>query len=163
MNVSSWGHIVSDIRYPDTSFNAGKDYVPWIAYGQAKTANILFSVELNRKLAGKGVRSFALHPGSILSGLQKYVTPEMMLEAKEMWERMGKEMPTRKTLQQGCSTTLRAALDPSLTEEGENRVYLSDCQLSNDPETVKPYAIDEDNAKKCWGLSEEMVGEKFEY
>lgn len=110
------------------------------------------------------MRSLALHPGSIASGLQKFMTPEMMLEVVEMWERMGKEMPTRKTLQQGCSTTLRAALDPSLAEEEDARkVYLSDCQLTVDPDTVRPFAVDGENARRCWRLSEEMVREKFEY
>ncbi|KFZ24368.1 hypothetical protein V502_01162 [Pseudogymnoascus sp. VKM F-4520 (FW-2644)] len=160
INVASVGHFASDIRYDDPNFTGGKDYVPVVAYGQAKTANVLFSVGLNEKLAGKGVRSFALHPGSIVSGLQQYLTPEAMAEALAQWEATGRKIPTSKTLQQGCSTTLRAALDPSLAEQ--NMVYLDDCQPSEDPEIVQPYAIDRENAKKCWVMSENMIGEKFE-
>jgi NAD(P)-dependent dehydrogenase (short-subunit alcohol dehydrogenase family) len=162
INVASIGHLASDIHYEDPNFTGGKDYVTWIAYGQAKTANILFSVGLNQKLAGKGVRSFALHPGSIASGLQQYLTPEMMADALKGWADMGRQLPQRrKNFQEGCSTTLRAALDPSLAEQ--KMVYLNDCQPSEDPEIVQPYAIDGENAKKCWAMTEEMVGEKFEY
>jgi NAD(P)-dependent dehydrogenase (short-subunit alcohol dehydrogenase family) len=162
INVASVGHLASDIHYEDPNFTGGKDYVSWIAYGQAKTANILFSVGLNQKLAGKGVRSFALHPGSIASGLQQYLTPEMMTDALKEWAKMGRQLPQRrKNFQEGCSTTLRAALDPSLAQQ--KMVYLNDCQPSEDPEIVQPYAIDGENAEKCWAMTEEMIGEKFEY
>jgi len=161
VNVSSWGHIASDIRYSDLDFNGGKDYSTFQAYGQSKTANVLFSVGLNQKLAGKGVKSFALHPGGILSNLQKYVTPEMREDAMVILKDLGMEMPERKTFQQGCSTTLRAALDPSLGTEGS--VFLTDCQLTTDPLQVRAYALDKENALKCWDLSEKLVGQKFEY
>lgn len=161
INVASVGHFASDIHYEDPNFTGGKDYVSWVAYGQAKTANILFSLGLNEKLAGKGVRSFALHPGSIASGLQQYLSPEMMANALKEWAKMGRQIPQRKNFQQGCSTTLRAALDPSLAEQ--QMVYLNDCQPSEDPEIVQPYAIDGENAKRCWVMTEEMIGEKFEY
>jgi hypothetical protein len=85
----------------------------------------------------------------------------MMAEALKEWAKMGRQIPKRKTLQQGCSTTLRAALDPSLVEE--KRVYFNDCQPSEDPEIVRPYAIDGENAKRFWALSEELIGEKFEF
>ena len=161
INVSSWGHLASDIRYSDLSFNGGKDYSEFQAYGQSKTANVLLSVGLNEKLAGRGVKSFALHPGSILSNLQKYVTPKMMQEAVVFMKEMEMEMPERKNLQQGCSTTLRAALDPSLGTEGS--VFLDNCQLTTDPRQVRAYALDKENALKLWAMSEEMVGQKFEF
>jgi NAD(P)-dependent dehydrogenase (short-subunit alcohol dehydrogenase family) len=161
VNVSSWGHLMSDMHYSDVGFSNGRDYKPWTAYGQAKTANILFTVGLNQRLQGKGARSFALHPGSVQSGLQKNMTKELGEEAVAIWKELGQEMPERKTLQQGCATTLRAALDPSL--EGEKRVFLQDCQVWSKEEKVRGYAVDEGNARKCWELSEKMVGEKFEY
>lgn len=64
------------------------------------------------------------------------------------------------SLQQGCASLLRAALDPSLVEQ--RMVYISDCQPTNDPKQLSSFAVDEENAKKCWAMSEQMVGQKFE-
>lgn len=161
INLSSWGHFTSNIRYGDVGFNNGRDYSTVEAYGQSKTANVLFSVGLNQVLNSKGIKSFAVHPGSIKTNLQNNITPEMMQEGVKLLNELGLPFPERKTAQQGCSTTLRAALDPTLETEGS--VYLADCQLSTDPLVVKAYALDKDNALKCWKLSEEMVGEKIEF
>ncbi|KAF4631678.1 hypothetical protein G7Y89_g6453 [Cudoniella acicularis] len=155
VNVSSTGHLFADINYESLDFNKGKDYTPFAAYAQAKTANILFSVELKEKLASKGVKSWALHPGSISSGLQKYMNQESLAEAMKIWWATGRETPERKTLEQGCSTTLRAALDPELKEENGS-IYLSDCQIVTDPEWVKEYALDKASASKLWNISEEL-------
>jgi NAD(P)-dependent dehydrogenase (short-subunit alcohol dehydrogenase family) len=162
VNVSSVGHLFADVNWESLDFNKGKTYHPFIAYAQAKTANILFTVALNEKLASKGVQSWTLHPGSITSGLQKYMTPEAREEGIKAFEASGKKMPPSKNLQQGCSTTLRAALDPGLVEEDGN-VYLSDCQIVTDPEWIKPYALDAGNARKLWAISEDMVGQKFSF
>jgi NAD(P)-dependent dehydrogenase (short-subunit alcohol dehydrogenase family) len=64
VNVSSYGNIMSNIRYTDVGFDGGKTYHPWLAYGQSKTANVLMAVSLNAKLGAKGIRAFALNPGS---------------------------------------------------------------------------------------------------
>ena len=86
INLSSFGHRLSPIRFSDYNLEKGNEHVPeeerhgplpegfakattngyngWVAYGQAKTANILFSVGLNEKLGPKGVKSYAVHPGS---------------------------------------------------------------------------------------------------
>lgn len=98
INVSSSGHSVSDIRYNDTGFGKGADYVPWLAYGQSKTANLLFTTELNRRSKERGlkVRGLAPTPGAVDSGLQRFVTPSMMEEGLKAWKAAGKEMPVRK-------------------------------------------------------------------
>lgn len=161
VNVSSWGHVRSPIRFGDLDFSRGEKYDVWEAYGQAKTANILFSVGINQKLGERGVRSFALHPGSIKSGLQKYMTDELRDEGMRWLVGMGYEVPVRKTLQQGCATTLRAALDPGLAIGGS--IYLDDCQVGVVGKEVMEFALDGESARRLWGVSEEMVGEKFEY
>ena len=61
VEVSSWGHHLSDIRWDDPHFETGYDGM--VAYGQAKTANVLFAVELDRRWAGDGIRGYSLHPG----------------------------------------------------------------------------------------------------
>jgi NAD(P)-dependent dehydrogenase (short-subunit alcohol dehydrogenase family) len=161
VNVSSSAHNRSSIRFDDIGFSKGEKYDAWGAYGQAKTANILFSVALNQRLGEKGVKSFALHPGSIASGLQKYLTDEMRAAALKQLQAAGHEMPTRKTMQQGCSTTLRAALDPDL--ETDESVYLVDCQIVEVGKDLKAYALDDESARKLWETSEQMVEQNFAY
>ena len=72
VNISSYGNIMSDIRYEDSGFHDGETYNPWLAYGQSKTANILMAASLHEKLGTKGVRAYALNPGS-----QYYSGPEL--------------------------------------------------------------------------------------
>lgn len=158
------------MNFAGLGFDGGKTYDLWNAYGQSKTANILFSVALNQKMR-KG-DSWALHPGSIESGLQKHITEETRQKAIAEYKAKGFEMAERKTLQQGCSTTLRAALDPDL-KPGEKVVdkdgkggmswYLDDCQVETNPKKVAAYALDEKDALKLWEMSEEMVGERFDF
>jgi NAD(P)-dependent dehydrogenase (short-subunit alcohol dehydrogenase family) len=80
VNLTSMGHQMLEIRFDDINFNNGKAYNKWFAYGQSKTANILFTVALAKKLAFKGVLAFAVHPGGITeTNLANHVE-------KEEWE-----------------------------------------------------------------------------
>lgn len=63
INVSSYGHVFSNVNFDDPSFADGKSYNPWTAYGASKTANILFTVELNKRFGKKGLRAYAVSPG----------------------------------------------------------------------------------------------------
>jgi NAD(P)-dependent dehydrogenase (short-subunit alcohol dehydrogenase family) len=119
VNVSSSGHYFSGIRFTDPNFTKGYDFAD--GYGQAKTANILHAKSLAEKLQDKKIAAFSVHPGSITTGLQTHINPEtiepVLIRAKEIWPEefinasFGR---TRKTLEQGSSTTLVAALDPAL-------------------------------------------------
>jgi NAD(P)-dependent dehydrogenase (short-subunit alcohol dehydrogenase family) len=75
--LSSTGHKLSDIRYEDMHFTS--DYDKWIAYGQAKTANSLFAVHLDTLGVEHGVRGFAVHPGGIMTELQRHLPREEMI------------------------------------------------------------------------------------
>ena len=66
VNVSSYGNVLSNVR-EDPGFNDGKDYNSFLSYGQSKTANVLMAVGLNNRLKGKGLKAFALDPGSRLT------------------------------------------------------------------------------------------------
>lgn len=166
VNVSSSGNKMGGIRWADPNFDQAGSYSPIDAYGQAKTANVLFSVALNARLAARGAaRAFALHPGSIATGLQVHMTPEIRDEAtKRLFAgHEGAERPPLKTLQQGCATTLRAALDPDLpAHEG---VFLNDCQLTTPSECpfLAEHAVVPEDAERLWDLSEKLVGQKFEF
>ena len=65
VNVSSKEHRTSPFRFDDYNFSGGKEYDGWSGYGQSKTTNILFSVELARRLADKGIKAYSAHPGGI--------------------------------------------------------------------------------------------------
>ena len=76
--VSSGGHRRTGIRWDDIQFERGYD--KWLAYGQSKTADVLFAVQLDALGQGAGVRALAVHPGGILTPLQRHLTQEEMRE-----------------------------------------------------------------------------------
>ncbi|KAK4901050.1 hypothetical protein LTR49_027343 [Elasticomyces elasticus] len=164
VSLTSMGYEASDIR-DDWNFSDGKTYNGWLGYGQAKTAVILFTLELAKRGKSRGIEAFVLHPGMILSsGIMKAVTQEALTKAfadeKAQAAKEGRKMDDpeqEKTLEQGCSTTLVAALDPSLT--GKSGAFLKDCAVATG--ILKPYARDEEKAANLWALSEKLVGEKF--
>lgn len=163
VNVSSSAALRGTIRYDDYNFQDGAAYDPWLGYSQAKISNIVFSRALARKLKSRGIFSYSLHPGSIISNLQVHMNAApggregAIAKAKAAAEKAGQkfEMPVDKTLQQGCSTTLVAALDPTI--EPQTGAYLWDCNLREE----QPWTEEEDQ-EKLWGLSERLIGEKFE-
>ncbi|MDP4576137.1 SDR family NAD(P)-dependent oxidoreductase [Qipengyuania sp. G39] len=169
VNLSSRGHHFDHVHFDDPNYQ-GRDYEKWTAYGQSKTANILFSVGLEQRLGDKGVHAYALHPGGIQTNLGRHMTEEdmawMMNRIKKMAEKSGEEPQGFKTIPQGAATTCWVATTDEL--EGAGGVYCEDCHVANqdDEDTtggVKSYAIDRDNAERLWAMSEEMVGETFAY
>ncbi len=78
VSVSSWSHHFSPVIFDDPNFEH-REYDPWKGYGQSKTANILFAVELDRRGEKDGVGAFSLHPGSIVAtGLGKYLSADQL-------------------------------------------------------------------------------------
>lgn len=69
VNLSSNGWGLGEVQFDDYNFSEGKTWEKWEAYGQSKTANILFTVELAKRLRNKGVQVFAIHPGLIGTNL----------------------------------------------------------------------------------------------
>ena len=169
VNLSSRGHHFDHVHFDDPNYEQ-RDYEKWAAYGQSKTANILFSVGLEQRLGDRGVHAYALHPGGIQTNLGRHMTEEdmtwMMNRIKKMAEKSGEEPQGFKTIPQGAATTCWVATTDEL--EGAGGVYCEDCHVANqdDQDTtggVKSYAIDPDNADRLWSMSEEMVGETFAY
>ena len=72
VSVSSRGHHRSPVRFDDLDWRA-EPYDKWAAYGQSKTANVLFAVQLDALAADRGVRAFSLHPGGIMTPLQRHL------------------------------------------------------------------------------------------
>jgi len=158
VSVSSGGHRRSPIRWDDPMFTRG-DYDKWEAYGQAKTANVLFAVRLDELAADAGVRAFALHPGGILTPLQRHL-PLAEQVAMGWVDEQGRPLVDFKTPEQGAATTVWAATSPQL--QGLGGVYLEDCDVARvstgDEPGVRPYAVDPEQAAWLWDLSAELTG-----
>ncbi|AKJ09539.1 oxidoreductase [Streptomyces incarnatus] len=162
VSVSSRGHHFSGIRWDDIHWRQGYD--KWEAYGQAKTANVLFAVELDKLGRDAGVRAFALHPGGIITPLQRHLPKEEMIERGWIDEDGNVLNPEGfKTPPQGAATQVWAATSPQL--DGLGGVYLEDCDIAEparegDAERlgVKDWAIDPEQAARLWELSAELTG-----
>ncbi|WP_328420231.1 SDR family NAD(P)-dependent oxidoreductase [Streptomyces sp. NBC_00443] len=162
VSVSSRGHHLSGIRWDDVHWRQGYD--KWEAYGQAKTANVLFAVHLDKLGADHGVRAFSLHPGGILTPLQRHLAKEEMVERGWIDEQGNMLHPEAfKTAEQGAATQVWAATSPQLN--GMGGVYLEDCDIAEpasddaaDPSGVKAWATDPEQAARLWTLSAELTG-----
>jgi NAD(P)-dependent dehydrogenase (short-subunit alcohol dehydrogenase family) len=157
VNLSSGGHLISDIHWGDPNF-AHHPYEKWTAYGQSKTANILFTVELERRFGARGVHAFAVHPGMIMTDLGRHLTNDDHALLKTMAESApkGGGLPPFKSIPQGAATTVWAATAPELA--GCGGTYLADCAISSEHAT---WATDADAAQRLWTLSERLVGQSF--
>ena len=162
VSLSSIGHKASGIRWSDLHFERGYD--KWAAYGQAKTANALFAVELDRLGAPSGVRALAVHPGGIRTPLQRHLEHEEMVRFGWVDE-AGRDTYPWKTPEQGAATSVWAATSPQLA--GAGGVYCEDVDVAElaDPGTergrqggVSPHAVDPEQARRLWAVSAELTG-----
>jgi NAD(P)-dependent dehydrogenase (short-subunit alcohol dehydrogenase family) len=158
--LSSRAHHMSPVIFDDINFER-RPYQKWVSYGQSKTANVLFAVELERRLGPFGVHAFAVHPGVIHTGLSRYMEPADWEQLQARAAQRGEVMAI-KSVEAGAATTVYAATAPELAGLGGS--YLEDCGLTpvNDAENatagVRSYAVDGDAAAQLWSLSEEWVG-----
>ncbi|MET9275846.1 oxidoreductase [Kribbella sp. NPDC003557] len=171
--VSSRGHRYSDVHFDDPNFER-REYEPYPAYGQSKTANVLFAVELDERERSNGIRAFAVHPGSIITHLARHSDRELLRQGgflDENYEPIIDPARGLKTAQQGAATQVWCAVGQQL--DGYGGVYCEDVDIATlhtsdvpDAEVlavtpgafgVLPYAIDRDNARRLWKLSEELL------
>ena len=156
VSVSSAAHGRTPIRWDDVHFE--HDYERWDAYGQSKTANVLFAVELDRLAKASGLRAFALHPGGIITPLQRHISEADQRELGWIDEN-GKAPDTFKTVEEGAATQVWAATSPQL--DGLGGLYLVDCEVAEvgeDGRRVNDYAIDPAEAERLWAYSAELTG-----
>ncbi len=176
VNLSSAGHMLSDIIWNDPNY-LERPYDKWESYGQSKTANILFTLELDRRLAASGAHSYAVHPGMIGTNLARYLEPG---DFKALMSRGSRrtgpgdtsantsapttdqaesvEKPAAvvmKSIPAGAATTVWAATEPALIDHGG--AYLEDCHLG----VAAEHARDVEAARRLWAMSETMVGQSF--
>lgn len=154
VSVSSLAHLRGGIDFDDIHFKT-RPYDKWIAYGQSKTANSLFAVELTNRYKNEGIFSNALHPGVIKTNLGRHTendTNKSPIEFKY------------KTIPQGASTTVWAATSPQFENVGG--LYLNDTQIAKeqtleqcmaDQAGYVSYAVNPADAKRFWEISEQSI------
>jgi NAD(P)-dependent dehydrogenase (short-subunit alcohol dehydrogenase family) len=170
--LSSRGHHRSGVDFDDTMFER-RPYDKWTAYGQSKTANVLFAVGLEARGERRGIHAFAVHPGGIVTDLMRHLSAEeqaafgvidgkaTVAEAKSP----ALATPIRfKTIAQGAATQVWAATNEKLEDKGG--VYCEDCDIAElAPEAgakgVRPYAVDPALAERLWARSEAWTGARF--
>lgn len=162
VSVSSSAHLSSPVDFEDLMFET-REYDPRKAYGQAKTANVLFAVELTNRWSSTGVFANALMPGGIWTRLQRHWSEERVANLKAR-EARGDAPISMKTPEQGASTTVLLAASPAL--EGIGGRYFEDCQEAEvvaaeteSSDGVRDYALDPESARRLWEVSEELLAE----
>jgi NAD(P)-dependent dehydrogenase (short-subunit alcohol dehydrogenase family) len=159
VSVSSRGHHFGPVRFADLNFERGYD--KWLAYGQAKTANVLFAVQLDKLAREHGVRAFALHPGRIMTDLVRHLDRQELVDAG-MLDAGGAVTGDVKTPEQGAATQVWAATSPQL--DGLGGVYLEDCDVAELAPAdgtrtgVRDYAVDPAQAERLWTVSAGLTG-----
>lgn len=180
VSVSSLGHRFSPVVMEDPHFKQ-RPYDRWLAYGQSKTANALFAVELDRRGKAFGVRAFAAHPGAVPgTGLGQHVDIEV-LKAAGVVDADGNPIvdPAKgvKNIEQGAATQIWCATSAQLAGMGgvycENadiahiaaasggNFELSHKEKSDSNAGVQAYAVDTELAKRLWALSEDMSNVRY--
>ena len=170
VSLSSLAHQRAGIDFDDPQFQR-RPYDRWQAYGQSKTANVLFAVEVDRRGEADGIRAFAVHPGGILTDLSRHMSDEELQAYgvsrtdRHGFVPAGKSVADGgifKTIEQGAATSVWCATSPKLA--GVGGLYCQDVDvapiLSTDSESnvgVRSYAIDPQAAKRLWTLSEELT------
>lgn len=177
ISLSSYGHQFGPFHFEDPNFNQ-REYETLQGYGQAKTANNLFILELDARGQSSNIRGYSVNPGSVLDTDLGRVAPVELFQQMGTHDKNGNLYPEvakkLKTLPQGAATSVWCAVSERLN--GIGGVYCENCDVAeldngniehkfDEPLTlrgVKPYSVDENNAKKLWRLSEELTSVTFD-
>lgn len=168
VNVSSQGHQFAPFNFDDPNFEH-REYETLQGYGQSKTAVNLFSLELDNRAKDFGVRAYSLHPGSIAGTELAREAPLELFIQMGFCDAEGNMLPevaaSLKTIPQGAATTVWCATSPQLNNIGG--VFCEDTDITElhfgqeFSAGVKPYSVDETNAKRLWELTEKLTNITF--
>ncbi|KAL2801559.1 hypothetical protein BJX63DRAFT_426659 [Aspergillus granulosus] len=139
--LSSCAHQAGSVHFDNLTLEG--EYEPWKAYGQSKTANLWIVREIEARFGSRGLHSWAVHPGSIVTELQRHVSDELRKQWAEN-EELGRHW---KDVPQGAATTVLAAVAPEL--EGRGGLYLEDTKVAELPGTGQ---------RRLWDVSEKLLG-----
>ncbi|TMK74268.1 MAG: SDR family NAD(P)-dependent oxidoreductase [Actinobacteria bacterium] len=157
VTVSSGAHRTGRIRLDDLNWEHG-GYKRWGAYGQSKLANLLFTLELQRRLhaAGSDVRALAAHPGYAATNLQHRTENLVQNTVMAITNRL-----IAQSEEMGALPTLYAATQdlPGGSYVGPDRFH----EQRGHPTLVgrSAAASDSETAKRLWDVSEELTGVSF--
>lgn len=164
VSLSSIGHARSGVDLADPHFSA-RDYDKWTAYGQAKSANALFALHLDGLAAQHGIRAFSVHPGGIVTPLQRHLSMDEQI-AMGWFDKDGKASDIFKSVEAGAATSIWCAVSPLL--DGQGGVYCEDCNIAvlweegmNRYSGARPHITNRDDAAALWAASEAMTGVNF--
>jgi NAD(P)-dependent dehydrogenase (short-subunit alcohol dehydrogenase family) len=177
INLSSFGHQMAPFHFDDPHFNH-REYHTLDGYGQSKTANNLFTVELDNRSKAFGVRAYSVHPGSVNGTDLGREAPIELFKQMGSHDADGNILPEvaskLKTVQQGAATTIWCATSPLLDSIGG--VYCEDADIA-EPDLgqiehrydvpaslrgVQLYSLDEEKAKRLWQMTEQMTEISFD-
>ena len=150
VNVSSLMHAMWKVPCTEETYNQQlnkQTYTPWHAYSLSKTANIHFTVELQRRFGSQGLQAYVLHPGGVDTGLQRHVS-------LSEWFITPVRLLLLKTQLEGAQTNLFCAV----SDEAAPGKYHSDCHVT---EVGNPHADNPDRAREWWNYSEEIIAKKI--
>ena len=162
VSVSSRGHLSSPVVFEDVNFEH-REYTPFGAYGQSKTANVLFAVGASERWADDGITANSLMPGGIATPLQRHLPADWIAQRLKQAEEAGTPVKM-KTPEQGAATSVLLAVSPQL--DGVGGHYFEDCNeapVLRDDEVagatagVAAYALDRGNAERLWELSLTLI------
>jgi NAD(P)-dependent dehydrogenase (short-subunit alcohol dehydrogenase family) len=158
VSVSSSAHLRSSVVFEDINFRE-RAYEPWSAYGQSKTANVLFAVHATKLWGSDGIAVNALMPGAIRTNLQRYVSEEDLARLRADVDPSAPQV-SWKDVPQGAATSVLLAASPLV--EGVSGVYFEDCNPAAPTQPgwrtgVAAYALDSDAAARLWDVSLQML------
>ncbi len=157
--LSSSGHKIAGVDFDDIHFER-REYNKWRAYGQAKSANALMSLGVHLRHGTDGITTNAVHPGGIMTGLQKFLPLEEM-RALGWLKADDTPLDIFKTPEQGASTSVWAATAPEL--QGHGGLYLEDCRQGvpaapeNRVSGYSPHIMSAEGAERLWEMSQQML------
>ena len=167
VSLSSSAHSLTSILWDDIHFNE-TPYDKWVAYGQSKTASSLIAIEFDRLMKDKGVRGFSVHPGGIMTPLQRHLENEEMVAMgwiKEDGSPSDMAASFFKSTTQGATTSLWCATNTALDDIGG--VFCENCDVSvlkNEVDEsmkrfvgVADWAVDSEEATRLWETTEHML------
>jgi NAD(P)-dependent dehydrogenase (short-subunit alcohol dehydrogenase family) len=158
VSVSSVGHLRAPVSFEDINFSS-RHYDPMVAYGQSKTANVLFAVEAQRRWSDDGITANALHPGAIIdSNLSRHLDPAVLESLRSSG------VYRYKTLEQGAATSVLVATWPAIEGDGGHCFeHCNEAPIVDAPVTISggsgvaAYALDPDDAARLWDVSETLI------
>lgn len=145
VSVSSDVHrMAKGIRFDDVEFSNG--YHGWGVYCHSKLANVMFTYELARRLAGTKVAANALHPGFVATGFSHNNTGGLMSRGLKLLQKVGAKKP-----EQGAKTSVYLASSPDV--EGVSGQYFADSKAVRSSKA----SYDTAAQQRLWELSSRIV------